>query len=98
MNYLLTIALLLAILLFVSGIYRMERARADYKSSTGRPENLQFILTDMLRTVQSEGQWDRVEFMRGEVRQALRALDDMRHDQSNEAVRAKRQHEVGGLQ
>lgn len=98
MNHVLTVVLLLAILFFASGIYRLERTRADYKSSTGRPENLQFILTDMLRTVQSEGQWDRVEFMRGEVRQALRALDDMRHDQSDEAVRGKRQHEVGGLQ
>lgn len=52
-------------------------------------------MKDMLRTVQSEGQWDRVEFMRNEVRQALRMLDDMRHDRSNEGLRAsKRQLEV----
>jgi GAF domain-containing protein len=91
MNYVLTIALLLAILLFVSSIYRLERARADYKSSTGRPENLQFILKDMLRTVQHEGHWDRVEFMRAEVRQALRTLDNMRHDHSNNGLRASKQ-------
>ncbi len=72
MIYVLTAVLLLAILLFASGIYRLERTRADY-----------------------EGTWDRVEFMRDEVRQALRTLDDMRHDRSNEGLRAsKRQLEA----
>ncbi|WP_241164074.1 hypothetical protein [Serratia marcescens] len=95
MIYVLTAVLLLAILLFASGIYRLERTRADYEASTGRPENLRFILKDMLRTVQTEGTWDRVEFMRDEVRQALRTLDDMRHDRSNEGLRAsKRQLEA----
>lgn len=89
MTYVLTAVLLLAILLFASGIYRLECIRADYEASTGRPENLRFILKDMLRTVQAESKWDRVEFMRDEVRQALRTLDDMRHNRSNEGLRAR---------
>jgi hypothetical protein len=99
MNYALTVVLLLAILFFASGIYRLERTRADYKSSTGRPENLRFILNDMLRTVEAESQWERLELMRDEVRKTLRTLDGMRHDQSNEALRySKQQLEVGGNQ
>lgn len=95
MTYVLTAVLLLVILLFASGIYRLERTRAHYEASTGRPDNLRFILKDMLRTVQAEGNWDRVEFMRDEVRQALRMLDDMRHDRSNEGLHAsKRQLEA----
>ncbi|HHH9566543.1 TPA: hypothetical protein ACP33B_004651 [Pseudomonas aeruginosa] len=94
MIYVLMAVLLLAIIFFASGIYRLERTRAAYEASTGRPENLRFILKDMLRTVQTEGQWDRLEFMRDEVRRALRTLDDMRHDRSDEALRAsKRQLE-----
>jgi hypothetical protein len=91
MNYVLTVVLLLAILLFASGIYRLERTRAAYEASTGRPENLRFILKDMLRTVQTEGQWDRVECMRNEIRQALRTLDCMRHDRGNDSLRASKQ-------
>lgn len=71
MNYLLTVVLLLAILIFASGIYRIERERASYDANTEHPENLRFILKKMLRTVQTGGQWDRLESMRDEVRQAL---------------------------
>ena len=51
MNYVLTAVLLLAILLFASGIYRLERARASYDLKSVRPEYLKFILKGMLRTV-----------------------------------------------
>lgn len=71
MNYLLTVVLLLAILIFASGIYRIERERASYDANTEHPENLRFILKRVLRTVQTGGQWDRLESMRDEVRQAL---------------------------
>ena len=95
MIYVLTVVLLLVILFFAVGIYRLERTRAGYEASIGRPENLRFILNGMLLTVQIEGQWDRLEFMRDEIRQALRTLDDMRHDCSNEGLRAsKRQIEA----
>ncbi|EPC1590136.1 hypothetical protein ACRXAM_004771 [Escherichia coli] len=95
MLYLVMAVFFFAILLLAFGIYRLERARADYEAWTRRPENLPFILKNMLRTVRAEGRWDCLELMRGEVRQALRTLDSMRHDRSNESLRAsKRQLEA----
>ncbi|AIV73596.1 hypothetical protein X994_6634 (plasmid) [Burkholderia pseudomallei] len=95
MLYLLMAALFFAILLLAFCIYRLERSRADYEAWTHRPENLPFILKNMLRTVRVEGRWDCLEIMRGDVRQALRTLNDMRHDRSNENLRAsKRQLEA----
>lgn len=90
MNYILTVVLLLAILLFASAIYRLELTRADYDARARRPEDLRFVLKDMLQTVQAEGQWERLEVMRDEIRQALRTLDGMRHDRSNEALRGSK--------
>ena len=49
MNYVLTAVLLLAILLFASGIYRLERARKSFDSNTMSPEHLSFILKGMVR-------------------------------------------------
>lgn len=95
MNYVLTVVLLLAILLFASGIYRLERARTSYDLESERPHNLKHVLKGMLRTVEAEGSWSDLEYMRNEVRLALRTLDGMRHDRSNEALRAsKRQLEA----
>ncbi|TXT28178.1 MAG: hypothetical protein FD131_3311 [Rhodocyclaceae bacterium] len=91
MNYVLTVVLLLAIFLFASGIYRLERARASYEIESLRPHNLKHVLKGMLRTVEAEGSWEQLEFMRGEVRRALRTLDDMRHNHDNEALRASKQ-------
>lgn len=91
MNYVLTVVLILAILLSASGIYRLERARASYEIESVRPHNLRHILKGMLRTVEAEGAWWQLEHMRDEVRQALRMLDHMRHDLSNEALRASKQ-------
>lgn len=64
MNYVLTVVLLLAILVFALGIYRLARTRADYEASTARPENLRLILKDMLRAIEAKGQWAQLEFMR----------------------------------
>lgn len=91
MNYVLTVVLLLAILLFASGIYRLERARTSYELESVRPHNLKHVLKGMLRTVEAEGSWVDLEYMRNEVRRALRTLDGMRHDRSNEALRASKQ-------
>ncbi len=97
MNDVLAAVLLLEILLFAFGIYRMERALASYSLESVRPRNLKHVLDGMLHTVRAEGSWSELEFMREEVRQALRTLDDMRHDSSHEALRAsKRQVEPGG--
>lgn len=96
MNYVLTVVLLLAILLFASGIYRLERARASYDLESVRPEHLKFILKGMVRTVEKEGSWGHLEHMRDEVRRALRMLDEMRHDRSHETLRtSKQQCEAG---
>jgi len=91
MNFVLTVVLLLAIFFFISGIYRLERARASYDIESVRPHNLKHILKGMLRTVEAEGAWGHLEHMRDEVRQALRTLDAIRHDRSNEALRASKQ-------
>lgn len=91
MNYVLTVVLLLAILFCASGIYRLERARASYEIESVRPHNLKHVLKGMLRTVEKEGSWEQLEFMRGEVRRALRLLNDMRHNQGNEALRKSKQ-------
>lgn len=90
MNYVLTAVLILAILLFAAAIYRLERARASYEIESVRPHNLRHILKGMLRTVEAEGAWWQLEHMRDEVRRALRTLDGMRHDLSNEALRASK--------
>lgn len=91
MNYLLSVLLLLAILLFAFAVYRIERSRAMVEASTRQPENLRFILKDMLRTVEAEGQWTQLERMRDEVRRALWTLDSIRHDPSNAALRTSKQ-------
>lgn len=96
MNYVLTGVLLLAILLFASGIYRLERARASYDLESVRPESLKHVLKGMLRTVEKEGSWGHLEHMRDEVRRALRTLDEMRHDRNNDALRhSKQRYEAG---
>ena len=82
--------LLLVIFLFASGIYRLERARKSFGTNTMSPEHLPFILKGMVRTVQAEGDWGRVEFMRDEVRKALQTLDRLRHDPTNEILRASK--------
>ncbi len=91
MNYVLTVVLLLAILFCAFGIYRLERARASYQLESVRPYNLKHVLKGMLRTVETEGSWEQLEFMRVEVRRALRTLDEMRHNQGNEALRKSKQ-------
>lgn len=97
MNYVLAAVLLLLILMFARACYRLESARASYDIESVRPHNLKRILKGMLRTVEADASWGDLEHMREEVRQALRTLDRVRHDRSNEALRASKQRfETGG--
>ena len=91
MNYVLTVVLLLVILYFGFLIYQALRSRARSSTLIEDPENLHYILARMTHVIQTDGKWDRLEFMRDEVRRSLRMLDDMRHDRSNKALRASKQ-------
>jgi len=90
--YVLGSILFLLILLFAWMIYRLNELYQENKDSMRpQPYKLRFILDEMLRTIEAQGSWDQLEFMRVEVRGVLRTLDIVRHDLNNKRLRASKQ-------
>ena len=87
MNYILSIFLVAAIAYNFYLIFHGLKRNRRIDSFISNPESLTYILQYMTHTVEKDGDWAKLEYMRGDVRKALRGLDNLRHDVSKKSLR-----------
>lgn len=94
LNALLTVLLLTALGYMLFLIFYGLKRREEDRYFHSDPEFLTLILRRMIDTVEQTGDWEKLEAMRYHVRVSLRTLDKLRHDVSNQSLRAsKRSYE-----
>ncbi len=96
MTFILISVVLVAIIAWGSYLFfRLQKLAKCSYTQMSNPDALDYILKRMIYTVEKDGDWNRLEVMRGDVRRALRDLDRLRHDTSNYSLRqSKRSHET----
>lgn len=90
MNYIMFLLLVAVIALtavLAVTLFRTIACSISYRKATGNPDFLSFILQNMVHTVEKDGDWQKLETMRADLRGALRNLDKLRHDVYNKSLR-----------
>lgn len=75
--------------LFIA-VYKLARERERTWSDKDNPARFGVLTQAMTRRVQREGDWEALEHMRYQVRVALRDLNRLRHDPSQQNIRASK--------